>query len=132
MNKVCSVISVLLLAGCSTYKIEKIDSAGMTTPKLEVKSIITVTQQNSYPEDFQCHEPILYFLTLGVMPIHCIRNYSVMLIKNLNKQDDIPLGAFQVTSVSGWAALFLAPFPQWKFGYSPNIEHEIKNLLLVM
>lgn len=102
----------------------------MTTPKLEVKSAITVTQQNSYPEGFQCHEPMLYFLTLGIIPTHCIYSYNVMLIKNSNQQDDIPLGTFRVTSVGGWAALFIAPFPQWKFGSSPNIEHEIKNLTL--
>jgi hypothetical protein len=130
MNKICNIIFTLLLAGCSTYKVERIDNINMPALELRSNSVITVTQHNSYPEGLHCHEPMLYIFTLGIIPTHCINRYSVMFIKNLNPQEDIPLGTFQITSISGWAALFIAPFPQWKFGSPPSIENEIKNLAL--
>ncbi len=130
MNKVCNIIFTLLLAGCSAYKVER--SQNINAPMLELRSssVITVAQDNSYSEGLHCHEPMLYIFTLGIIPTHCINRYSIMLIRSLNSQEDIPLGTLKITIIGGWAALFIVPLQEWRFGSPPRTESGIKKLAL--
>ena len=107
------------LVACSTYKI---------TPDKEISNYdnssqeISVTKDNEFPEGNHCFEPMLYVLSLGLIPTHCVNTYSIQ------NNDDI-LGKVKVTEIQGWVALLIAPFPKWQFGYSLNPENEIKELV---
>ena len=80
-----------------------------------------IFQLNTRPEGFQCFEPMLYVLSLGIIPVHCVNTFEVR-----SSAEPEQLAKVNVTTISGWAALFLAPLPKWKFGEAPE-KYRFKN-----
>ena len=58
---------------------------------------------------------MLYVLSLGIIPTHCVNTFEVQSSSTPEQQTKV-----SVTTIGGWAALFLAPLPQWKFGEAPE------------
>ena len=121
MNKSSIVILSLVLSSCATYKVVP-ERGFLKEPS--TSEDITVTKVNEWPEGNHCFEPMMYVLTLGIIPTHCVDTYSV-------SSESRELGKFKVTSIQGWIALFISPFPTWQYGYSSEVESEIKNIVQV-
>jgi len=58
---------------------------------------------------------MLYVLSLGIIPTHCVNTFEVRSSTEPKQQTKV-----SVTTLGGWAALFLAPLPNWKFGEAPE------------
>jgi hypothetical protein len=130
MNKIISVALTIFLSGCATYKVEIADNASTTKTKIDAGAQITVTKENLYPGGFQCFEPMMFVLTLGIIPTHCVYTYSATSITtSLGQQETVPLGNFKITTIGGWAALLLAPLPKWNFGSPTDPEREIQQII---
>ena len=125
MNKVISFILLTLIGGCTTYKVERVENASVAKIAINPDAPILVKQENLYPEGFQCFEPMLFVLTLGLIPTNCTDSYSASI--TTDQQKIVPLGSFKITTIGGWAALIIAPLPQWRFGSPDKPEIEIKN-----
>lgn len=99
------------LTGCAAHRISTTNEAAWvsTDPQPEI------TQLNTWPEGNQCFEPMLYVLSLGIIPTHCVNRFEVKSSSNPEQQANV-----SVTTIGGWAALFLAPLPNWKFGEAPE------------
>ena len=65
---------------------------------------------------------MLYVLSLGVIPAHCVDTYTV-------SAEGKELGKVKVTSMMGWVAPLLAPLPKWRYGRGSNIEEQIRDLV---
>ena len=61
---------------------------------------------------------MLFVLTLGIVPTHCVDDYNVIVEEN-------NIGAAKVTTMSGWFPLIMALSPKWKYGVEPKIEKEL-------
>lgn len=121
MNKLILILLPLLLCSCATYKIEaqgKINSVVASAESIEVK------QENEWPGGHHCFEPMLYVLTLGIVPTHCVDTYKV-------SSESAEIGTVIVTKMQGWVALFMAARPSWQFGMGNEPESEIRNLVQV-
>ncbi|WHI45408.1 hypothetical protein [Microbulbifer sp. VAAF005] len=121
MNKLPLIILISLLSACATYKVEPEDKF---SEAISDKDAVAVTRVNKWPEGNHCFEPMMYVLTLGIIPTHCINTYSV----SSGSQE---LGQVKVTSMQGWVALLIAPFPNWQYGYTNEVESEIKDMVQV-
>ena len=130
MNKIISVALTILLSGCSTYKVERADNTSVAKATIDASTQITVIKENLYPGGFQCFEPMLFVLTLGIIPTHCVYTYSATSIStSLDQQGIVPLGNFKITTIGGWAALLLAPLPKWNFGSPTDLERAIQQII---
>jgi len=130
MNKIISVTLAILLSACATYKVEIIEETPSAQKAIAASTPITVTQESSYPKGFQCFEPMMFVLTLGLIPTHCVNTYSVSsAAPTTDQQEAVALGTFKITTMGGWAALIIAPLPKWKFGSPSEPELEIKQVL---
>ena len=101
----------LVLSGCATHKISTTNEAAWVHTDPQPK----ITQLNTWPEGNQCFEPMLYVLSLGIIPTHCVNRFEVRSSSSPEQQANV-----NVTTIGGWAALFLAPLPEWKFGEAPE------------
>ena len=121
MSKLIALIFILILSGCSTYKI--VPDIGMSQLKNSAETI-SVAKVNKWPEGIHCNEPMLYVLTLGIIPTHCVDTYKV-------STESQELGKVKVTSMQGWLTLMLVPFLTWQYGDGSGVEPEIKELMKV-
>jgi len=121
MNKLALIILVSALTACATYKIVPEDKLSKLASPTEA---VTVTKVNEWPEGNYCFEPMMHVLTFGIFPTHCIDTYNISSGSQL-------LGRVNVTSMQGWVALIIAPFPTWQYGYTTEVESEIKDMVQV-
>jgi hypothetical protein len=77
-----------------------------------------------YPTGFQCFEPMLAVLTVGIVPIHCVTNYVVTATGPELGQS--VASHYKVTEMNGWLPLLLLPFPSWQYGRVEDPEAEIE------
>lgn len=121
MNKLTLSLLSLLLCSCATYKIEvqgQLNKISVPIESIEVK------KENEWPGGQHCFEPMLFVLTLGIVPTHCIDTYKV-------SSESSEIGIVNVTKKQGWVALVLAALPSWQYGLGHEPENEIKNLVQV-
>jgi hypothetical protein len=84
-------------------------------------SRVEVTKTNKGMEGFQCYEPLLYGLTLGVIPINCVDMYAVSVTSSTGETAQ---GTYKVSVWVGWASVLLAPLPNWhwQMGYGHGVD----------
>jgi hypothetical protein len=94
---------------------------------MNAASRIEVAKINIRPDGFQCNEPLLFGLTLGLIPAHCEDIYSVSVISSTGSKAQ---GEYRVSTWAGWASLLLAPIPGWHwhmgYGYGRDPRAEIE------
>lgn len=129
MNKLPFIIVSLLLSGCATFKVEQTEFVDAKITLADSQASIKVALNGSRFGGSHCYESMLFVLTLGIIPTHCISNYSAAVVAAAEPDREIPLGTFRITSINGWLALFLAPLPQWNFGSPDSPEVEIKRAM---
>jgi hypothetical protein len=119
MNKFLLIPLCSLVSACAAYKVVP---EGSVLRASSDSDSISVKKLNKWPEGGHCFEPMLFVLTLGVIPTHCVDTYSA-------ETDSHQLAKIKVTSMQGWIPLLLAPFSPWKYGYALNVESEIYELV---
>ncbi|MCL6272352.1 hypothetical protein M3P05_20775, partial [Sansalvadorimonas sp. 2012CJ34-2] len=97
------LLLVVLASGCVSYQVQP--KGQLQNPVISKE--LSITRDNIYPMGKHCFEPMLYVLTLGIIPAHCENIYTV-------SADNEVLGKVKVTSMQGWAALFSALSSEWK------------------
>jgi len=125
MNKLLLLIFTLTLSSCATYKIAPDDDFNYSELRSSSNEEIFIEDRTAdIPGGLQCFEPMLYVLTLGIIPQHCIYNYEVT-----NKHNAI--GNVEVTHMQGWVALLVTLFPSWHYGngHGDDIENKIMDKL---
>ena len=114
-RRVLILAATLLLGGCATYRIEALD--GRFPPNAAQPNVV---KENTLPEGRHCFEPLLHFLSIGIIPTHCVETYSIEF-----SEPTVSSLKVEVTSMQGWIALFLAATPGWTLGYADNVESKI-------
>ncbi|GAA6141851.1 hypothetical protein [Hydrogenophaga sp. 5NK40-0174] len=120
-----AVTATLTLGGCAAYKVEAVgpqasapvkSSAPAGKPGKALKTGVApalkvVPDRASHIEGrgFQCHEPLLYVLSLGLIPAVCVKGYEL-------RSNEEVLGRYEVSMMMGWAAMFAAMSPGWSLG----------------
>jgi len=107
-----------LIASCASYKVEPSKQFDFSSMEGKNEHSVKLEKINDYPQGGQCFEPMLFVLTLGVVPTHCVDDYNV-------KIDGDNVGEAKVTMMSGWLPLFMAVSPKWRYGVEPKIEREL-------
>ncbi|MFI5398619.1 MAG: hypothetical protein ACHQ9S_24080 [Candidatus Binatia bacterium] len=70
---------------------------------------------------FQCFEPMLYVLTLGIIPSDCTHDYSFE--ATIDGREPPERLGYSVTTIQGWIAGPLSLFPGWEFSVVPPRQH---------
>jgi hypothetical protein len=113
--------------GCATYKIESTDEYRPIS--VDSSTEVFVTRLNDYPEGNHCFEPMLYVLSLGIVPTHCVERYHVS-NSNPSERDDVSYDThFTVTLMQGWIALPMLLSRQWRFGYGEDAPVQIEQIV---
>ena len=119
IQRVSILAATLLLGGCATYRIEALDGRfPLNAPQPHI------VKENTLPEGRHCFEPLLHFLSIGIIPTHCVDTYSIEF-----SEPTVSSLKVEVTSMQGWIALFLAATPGWTLGYPDNVESKIHTKL---
>lgn len=106
------------LFSCASYKVETSSEFDFTKIDGKKEQSITLKKVNDFPQGGQCFEPMLFVLTVGIVPTHCVDDYNV-------EVEGESLGSTKVTTMSGWIPLFMAMLPKWKYGIEPKITKEL-------
>jgi hypothetical protein len=111
----------ILLTGCSAYRISTIDDGALHAFQVNAASRVEVTKRNKGLEGFQCFEPLLYGLTLGIIPVNCVDTYAVSVTSSTGETAQ---GTYKVSVWAGWASVLLAPLPNWhwQMGYGYGVD----------
>jgi len=117
--KVLIIIACLAISSCATYKITSKDDFQFLS---EINKEPEIVKVNKYPSGFQCFEPLLFVLTLGIIPTHCVDTYDVL-------SDDKIVGQVSITSIGGWVALAIVLFPNWNYGFADNIKADVVDMI---
>ncbi len=113
------ILCLLFSVGCTaTRSIPYLDSdlteKGrylLSTNAPIVSAKVETVNENQFPGS-SCSPPILFIISLGIIPARCVDRYKVTNSENINEYS----GEYVVTRISGWFALILGVFPDWEFG----------------
>lgn len=121
MDKILLIMFAFVLTACGAYKI--VPQEELVVPK-ELVEEIEVSSGHEPPGGIHCFEPMMYILTVGIIPTHCVESYLV-------KAGDQEIGEVKLTVMRGWVALLIAPLPTWRYGLGEYPEQEIINMVRV-
>jgi hypothetical protein len=114
---------VICFSGCAAYRITLKEDRGLAEAvKAHPESAVKVEKQNSFPEGLQCFEPMLFVLTVGLVPVDCVDTYKVFVPEVRGER------TYTVREMQGWVTLFLLPLPHWHYGFARKPEPEIEQL----
>ncbi len=115
-----------LLVGCSAHRISPVGEAAQ--PDAISSSVaISVSKINAQPEGYQCFEPLLYVLTLGIVPTRCVDTFKVSVASE--ESELTATRTYEVTTVHGWFSFLLAPTSPWRYGEIRAPENEIERFV---
>ncbi len=126
----CAVVCTSL-SGCAALKIEPAEPVPETViaaPGTE-QAELSVVRLNEYPEGNHCFEPLLYVLTIGIIPTHCVQRYHVIAGSETPESNEGLATHFVVTSMQGWVTLLLLPTRKWQFGFAEDPAPEIEKMI---
>jgi hypothetical protein len=86
------------------------------------RSKITVLRNQSdvWPgRGFQCFEPMLYVLTIGIIPADCTNDYAFEAVLERHDSTTPFHREYTVTQIQGWVFRSPVLFPGWEFGSGP-------------
>ena len=125
MLRVAAVaVGIVSLCGCATYKIESTNDYEPVS--IDSSAELFITRVNDFPEGNHCFEPMLYVLTLGIIPTHCVERFNVGSSDPTQRQETTNETHFTVTYVQGWMALPMSLSGQWQLGYGEDAPVQIK------
>jgi hypothetical protein len=123
---VANLIPLLLLAGCVVHRIAPEGGvAPLATPSPTAKIVVSKVGERS--EGHQCFEPLLYVLTLGIVPARCVDTYTAS--TEAESSEVHVMATYKIATVQGWLSLLLAPAPEWRLGGSKAPQAEIESFI---
>ncbi len=131
--KQLAMVSLLVLqAGCVVHKLDGTASLDEKTPALVERratgadASLVVTPLSTWPEGEQCFEPMLYVLSLGLIPTHCVRRYHV----GYEAVGDVDPASLEthvtVTSMQGWIPALFPVLQGWRYGAGLEPDEDIR------
>jgi len=81
---------------------------------------IVGTNKQNHTEGFQCFEPMMYFLSLGLIPTHCVGKHELIIKFNENGVEKTITKKIKETTMGGWFPLFLLFSPNWEYDNNAN------------
>jgi hypothetical protein len=107
MKTLVTLFLLPFLSACSVYKIEKVHNykPRLQDKPLSKKAPSEPLRLNSYMEGAQCFEPMLYVISLGIIPSHCVAYYQA------------GAGVFRVTTMIGWIPSVYPAFSDWEYDF---------------
>jgi hypothetical protein len=124
MKKTGLIMLMTSLAGCSVYRVTPEEKSWR--PEATAQAEIIVSKVNPFFQGSHCFEPMLYVLTLGIVPTHCVDTYSITVTA---PETEPTTGIYTITRMNGWLPLFLIPSPSWHYGSGPDKEADIVDLI---
>lgn len=130
----CLFVCALLVsqAGCVAHKLEGTDALTQKATTLNERRLaepgaeLVVTPLSTWAEGAHCFEPMMYVLTLGLIPTHCVRRYHVS-DELLGDVDPASLDTdVTVTAMQGWFPALLPVFSGWRYGSGFEDEDKIR------
>lgn len=125
MNKFWLIALMTSLAGCSVYRVTPEEGSWLTDRDI-AQTEITVAKVNQHFRGSHCFEPMLYVLTLGIVPTHCVDTYSVTVA---TPETEPATDTYKITRMNGWLPLFLIPLPTWHYGSGPEKDLEVADFI---
>ena len=119
--------TAILTSACSVYKIAPEEVIGSQVRALG--SSATVIELTDFPEGAHCFEPMMHFLTLGIIPTHCVERFHVQTTPPENDDNNELPTHYRVTYMQGWLVVPLAFSRAWRFGFGENVQDEILELM---
>lgn len=77
MNKIIILTISLSVISCATYKIVPNEDFNLIEFHKNKNISINIEKSNQQPGGLHCFEPMLFVLTLGIIPTHCVDTYNV-------------------------------------------------------
>jgi hypothetical protein len=119
----------ILLSGC-VYRISPGDVSALGAQPVQASSRVEVTQKRGPPQGFQCFEPLLAALSLGLIPVNCVDTFSVSVTQS---DGETAQGTYTSSMWMGWIALLMGPLPNWHWqpstgegGTAKEIERRVR------
>ena len=96
------------------------DSVAHSVEGSQATITILRNQSDSWPgRGFQCFEPLLYVLTLGIIPADCTNDYAFEAVLE-DGSSTVPIHRkYAVTQIQGWVSGLLVLLPGWELGAGP-------------
>jgi hypothetical protein len=118
MKLIAGVTLMAFLTGCGAYRVALKEGDVALAPVPD--GAVEITKQNESPQGLHCFEPMLFFLTIGIVPTHCVDTYQVSTATTQS--------TYTVTQMQGWLTLLLLPLPSWHytFGHRGHAETEVE------
>ena len=113
------LLCVFFLAGCAVYRVAPENDAALKAAHVLPSSKVEVVKQSRFPDGFQCFEPMLFVLTIGIVPAHCVDTYTASAFSSNGEQVS---GTYKLTRMQGWLPLLLLPFSGWHYGLAQQPE----------
>ena len=117
--KTLLILCLLFSVGCTaTRSIPYLDSDLTEKGRFLLSTnapIVSAKVENVTENKFlgaSCSPPILFIVSLGIIPSRCVDRYKVINSEGINEYS----GEYVVTRIGGWFALILGMFPDWEFG----------------
>lgn len=94
-------------------------------------TITVLHNRSSFPgRGFQCFEPMLYVLTVGVIPADCTNDYEFEAVLDEGGSTTPLRLTYTVTNVQGWVSGFLVLLPAWDLGFGERPSRRAFNTLV--
>ena len=126
MRRILHLLLALQLAGCAAHTVRLTEGAPplQASPSAQVQ----VVKLNEFSQGFQCFEPMLFVLTAGIIPTHCVDTYRVS-VQDASQAGSNAESTYTVTTMGGWVSLVLMPLPGWHFGTARQANTEVEKLV---
>ena len=126
------LVALTQLTGCAAYRIVPTNDFKARAPMIQEylranpEEAMSIVKLNEFPNGAHCFEPLLYVLSLGIIPTHCVDQYHVKVASTAQSEEKDLTTDYEVTAMQGWIVLFLPLSPRWKFGFEYNADEEIR------
>ncbi|MDF7802180.1 hypothetical protein P4C99_22095 [Pontiellaceae bacterium B1224] len=132
--KIALPLLSLILTGCVATRISpkpdnSLSSKALSfiqSPSIQTTAEAIVSENKS----IHCFEPMLYVLTLGIIPTHCKYSYDLTVEINDGEKTNLIKKNYIVTTMQGWLPILYPLSPNWKYGSGSDAEELVKNTVL--
>lgn len=81
--------------------------------------ILEASKQNSF-DGWQCFEPMLFIITLGLVPAHCVEKHELVFKVVENGESNTITKKAKKVTMQGWIPLFLLFSRKWEYDLSSD------------
>lgn len=136
MKRMATTALSLLFAGCVASSVSpgldrQLSSEARDLMAQDGFSVATEVVRTSVPfAGAHCFEPMLYVLSLGIIPAHCKDSYILKADFGAGKGAKTVEQAFEVTTMQGWLMILYPLLPDWEFGENHDAPERARNTVI--